>query len=389
MQQENNRRKRIPGIHSCLAVINELRQELGKVTASINDLRDKISAIYKQERENSPKNNLYKKLDELASEIKSLKESRSKAFNLKSEALGTYETIKGEIQPEKGKKMMSAQEIDSRMKEINLKLISTKCDSKTEKMFESEIENLRKQRKNIGMLEQKSKLALDIKAKLDSLNGEIKDLSQKIAERQSVVDGIKAELKEINDQEKPKNPVIEGYEKNIQAFKNKRNELSEKIKAQQEKIREKEIEYDKFLEEMAIAQALEKQKEEIKQRISALEEQKNALSKEESKLNPSRFDSIIFRMGSLDLSGEKISLPVDLALYLSQHKIPIPTSASQMKPTIEVLKSQKENFASQVVEKRREFENRIADLEKKISEERKVLMAMPPTDVRVLKFKRD
>ncbi|ADM12660.1 uncharacterized protein Eint_111610 [Encephalitozoon intestinalis ATCC 50506] len=388
MHQEN-RKKRIPGIHSYLAVIGELRQELGKVNESINDLRDKISAIYKQERENSPKNNLYKKLEELGNEIKALKEDRSKAFNSKNDVVGVYENVKSEIQPEKGKKMMSAQEIDARMKEINLKLISSKCDSKTEKIFEMEMENLRKQKKNIGMMEQKSKLAVDMKAKLDSLNAEIKDLSQKIAERQSVVDGIKAELKEISDQGKPKNPAVEGYEKNIQILKAKRSDLSEKIKAQQEKIREKEVEYDKFLEEMAIAQALEKQKEEIKQRINALEEQKNILSKEESKLNPSKFDSIIFRMGSLNLSGEKISLPVDLALYLSQHKIPIPTSPSQVEPTIETLKSQKENFANQVVEKRKEFESKISDLERKISEEKKTLMEMPPTDIKVLKFKRD
>ncbi|UYI26379.1 hypothetical protein J0A71_01g01990 [Encephalitozoon cuniculi] len=387
--QHENRRKRIPGIHPYLAVIGELRQELGKVTASINDLRDKISAIYKQERENSPKNSLYKKLDDLSNEIKALKENRSKVFNSKSEVLGAYENVKSEIQPEKGKKMMSAQEIDGRMKEINLKLISSKCDLKTEKMFEAEIENLRKQRKNIGMLEQKSKLAVEMKGKLDVLNAEIKELNQKIAERQSIVDGIKSELKEISDQGKPKNPVVDGYEKNIQALKSKRGEISEKIKTQQEKIREKEIEYDKFLEEISIAQALERQKEEIMQRIHGLEEQKNILSKEESKLDPSKFDSIIFRMGSLSLSGEKVSLPVDLALYLSQHKIPIPTCANQMKPTIEVLKSQKESFSNQVTEKRKEFEGKISDLERKIAEERKILLGMPPTDVRLLKFKRD
>lgn len=389
--QHENRRKRIPGIHSHIAVINELREELNKVNSSINDLKDKVSGVYKQEKENSPKNNLYKKLDELNVEIKSLKDSRSIALNSKNEILNVYDNIKSELQPEKGKgkKLMSGSEIDVRMKEINLKLIANKHDPKSEKAFEAELENLKRQKRDIGALEQKNKTAIEMKSKLDGLNGEIKEYNQKITERQSIIDGIKVELKDLNDQSKSKNPVIDGYERNIQALKNKKNELSEKIKIQQEEIRKKEVEYDKFLEEMSLAQALEKQKDELKQRVNKLEEQKNLIFDEQAKLDPSKFDSIIFGIEHLDFSSGKISLPIDLALHLSQYKIPIPISVDQIKPTIELLKSQKKNFGDQVIEKRREFENKISELDKRIFEEKKLLSNMPPTDIRLLKLKRD
>lgn len=389
--QHESKRKRIPGIHSYIAVINELRQELGKVTGAINELRDKISAVYKQEKENSPKNNLYKKLDELSVEIKGLKDSRAKAFDEKNEVLGAYGDVKNELHPEKGrnKRPLTADEIDARMKEINLNLISHKHDTKAEKDFEAEVESLRRQKRDIGALEQKTRMALEMKGKLDVLSGEIKELNQRIGQRQTVVDGIKAELKEINDQNKTKNPAVDGYEKSIQGLKNRKNELSEKIRIQQEEIRKKEIEHDRFLEEMSLAQALEKQKEELKQKIGRLEEQKNDLFEEKAKFDPSKFDSVIFGIERLDLSGKKISLPINLALHLSQYKIPLPVCASQVKPTVDLLRTQKEKFAGQVLEKQKEFESKISDLDKKISEEKKTLFGMPPTDVRLLKFRRD
>lgn len=386
---QENRKKRIPGIHSYIAVINELRQELDKVSGSIGDLKEKISAIYKQEREDSPRNNLYKRLEELMGEIKGLKESRTRAFDTKTEVLNLYGDVKSDLNPEKGrKKPMTAAEIDARMKEINLKLIADRCNSSMEKAFEAEIEMLRRQKKDIGALEQKSKLVLEMRGKLDVLNAEIKELNQKISERQAVVDGIKAELKELSDQGRNKNPVVEGHEKNIAALKTRKADLSEKIKAQQEEIRKKEIENERFLEEISLARALEKQKDNLRQRIGSLEEQKNALFSEQAQLDPSKFDSIIFGIERLDVS-RKISLPINLALHLNQHRIPIPVSADQLGSTVEQLRCQKKSFASKVAERQKEFETRISELDRKISEEKSVLSGMPPTDSRLQRFRHD
>lgn len=390
MQQEN-RRKRIPGIHSYIAVINELRQELGKVTESMNELREKISLVYKQEKENSPKNNLYKRLEEVSVEIRELKEGRSRAFDERSETLREYEGLKNELQPVqgKGRKLLTAGEIESRMKEIHLKLISSKHDAKMEKAFEAEIESLRRQKKDIGMVEQKSRLAMEMREKLDGLNVEIKEYNRKISERQGVVDEIRGELKELSEQSQGKSPVVDGYERSMQGLRSRRNELNEKIRGQQEEIRKKEIEYDKFLEEVSVAQAIEKQKEEVREKISKLEEQKNALSQEKAKFDASKFDTIIFGIERLCGVGEKISVPIDLALQLSQHRIPIPVSPSQVKSTVEALRCYKEDFASRVVEKHREFENKISELEQRICEEKKILVGMPPTDTRLLRSRRD
>lgn len=387
--QNEGRRKRVPGVHSHVAVINELRQELVKVNNSINELKDKISAIYKQEKENSPKNDLYRKLEELSTELKELKEGRSIAFNSKDEVSGSYDRIKNELNPEKGKgrRPINASEIDARMREVNLKLISDKQDPKAEKAFEAEIENLRRQKREIGTVEQKNKMAIEMKAKLDALNEEIKRSNKKISEKQSLLDEIRGEIKEINDQSK-KNPVVEGYEKNIQGLKSKKHELSERIKVQQEEIRKKELEHDKFLEEMSLAQALEKQKDDLRQKIGKLEEQKNTLSSEQAKFDPSKFDSVIFGVKRLGLSGGKVSVPIDLALHLNQCKISIPVSAEQIGPTIELLKSRKKSFSEEVVEKQKEFESKIFDLDRRISEEKRTLSNMPPTDIRILKFNR-
>ncbi|KAH9410703.1 hypothetical protein HK407_12g18350 [Ordospora pajunii] len=389
--QNENRKKRVPGIHAHVAAINELRQELGRVNASVVELREKISAVYKNDSENEVKRGLYDKIEVLGKEISELKEQRQNAFEHKAKALDVYEKFKGDMQPEKGKvKMLSATDIDARMKEINMKLISSKHDSKTEKMFESEIEELRRQKKNIGMMEQKSRTLIEIRGNLDGLNAEIKDLTKRINQKQATINDLKVTIKEINDSQSTiKNPIVEGHEKSIKALKVKRNEISEKIKMQQEEIRKKEIEHDKFLEQLALAQAVEKQRDDVKQRIQKLEEKKNVFSSEECTLDPSKFDSVIFRMRAIDVSSGSVSLPVDLALYLSQFKIPIPSSAEQLESTISALRVQKENFASQVVGKREEIAAKISELDKKISEEKSILQGMPPSDVRLLKPKRE
>ncbi|KAM0671822.1 hypothetical protein OCOL_001264 [Ordospora colligata] len=389
--QSENRKKRVPGIHAHLAAIKELNQESGRVDTSITELREKISAAYKNDSENEIKRELYEKIETLSNEIKELRAQRQSVFDQKTKALDVYQKFKAEMQPEKGKiKILSANEIDARMKEINMKLISSKHDSKTEKTFESEIQELRRQKKNIGMMEQKSRTLVEIRGNLDALDAEIKDMTKRLTQKQVTIDELKAKRKEIYDsQSSSKNPIIEGYEKNIKALKVKKNEINEKKKAQQEEIRKKEIEHDKFLEQLALAQAAEKQRDDVKQRIQKLEEKKNVLSNEECTLDPSKFDSVIFRMRAIDVSGGNLSLPIDLALYLSQFKIPIPSNAKQLESTISALKIQKESFAGQVVGKREEIAVKIAELDRKISEEKNILQSMPPSDVRLLKPKRE
>lgn len=390
MQQEI-KKKRVPSISAQIAAINALREELTKVSSGITENRDKIVAFYKKEREDSPKGELFKKLEELSASLKELKDARSKAFDAKNEITAIYGDMKSDITPDKTKKRpMTAAEIDEKIQEINFQLISTKITKKSEQAFSAELISLKQQRKELGAMEQKSKSVFEMKVKLDSLNAEIKDLSRAIAEKQAEIDVIKAELKTLSEQSKVKNPIVEGYERNIEALKIKKTELTDKIKAQQEEIKVKEIEHEKYLEVLAEATVVEKQKDSLRAKIAGFEAQKNVLIDEKNQLDPEKFDSVIYGIKQLSTGEDKIKVSVDLALALTKLKITIPLTKEQIPGTIASVEAKKQEFTNSIGEQVKEIESKLAKLDADILEEKKALEALPVTDARILaKIRRD
>jgi uncharacterized coiled-coil DUF342 family protein len=384
------RRKKIPGIQANRAMIAELKQELSRISSSIEELNGKIREIQRMEREGSPKNDLMAQHDSILSKLRELKDKKAAELRNKNSLQTVYNEIKEELAPERGRggKPMSVSDIDSKIKEIEFRIISDTLDVKTEDALASEIQELKRKRQSLGATEQRAKSAFETKSRLDESYLNIKQLTEEINRKQEEADEVRAEIKKINEKSRIKNPQIEMHERNIQALKARKEEVNKKITAQLDEIRKKEEEYNAFEKEILLARANEKRKDEIRERIQRLEGERGGLLAKKESCNPARFDAIISGLEHVS-ARSSFSLPADLFSQLFRAGIKCPTRPEEIGEAIQALKARQQESAEVAVDRAKEIDYEIAEVDKRILAEKKALEELPPTDARLLRPRRD
>jgi uncharacterized coiled-coil DUF342 family protein len=384
------RRKRIPGVQANRTAISELKQELSRISSAVEDHNNKIREILRIERESSPRNELQARLDHIVAVLRDLKEQKAAELRNRTTLQNLYNELKGELAPEKGKggKPMSVSEIDSKIKEIEFRIISDTLDVKTEDALVSEMQELKRKKQSLGATEQKSRTAFETKEKLDESYLDAKKLTEEINNKHKEADEVRGEIKKIAEQSKTKNPQVEAHEKNIQMLKAKREEISKKIAAQLDEIKKKEEEYHVLEKEIMLAKANEQRKDKIREKIHELEDEKNRLLSERGSCDPAKFDVVI--VGLEQLCGRStFALPGGLAFQVLQAGVKCPTKAEEVQSAVEELKTKQKEFARVVVDRVKDIDTKVSDLDKRILIEKKALEELPPTDTRLLRFRRD
>jgi DNA repair exonuclease SbcCD ATPase subunit len=140
------------------------------------------------------------------------------------------------------------------------------------------------------------------------------------------------------------------------------------------------------MEELSKQIEIENKKKDKKSTISKLEEERNKLMENKSKFDPKKYDTIIEAVKRTSI-GERdiLTIPLTLVQCLSEVGSSIPKKGADIRFCIEELERKKRQFENEIGNKLKEISDEMRKIEDKISEERKILESMPPTDVRVLK----
>ncbi|WUR02165.1 nuclear segregation protein BFR1-like [Vairimorpha necatrix] len=377
--------KPIPGTRPFKQQLIECRQDLKKADEQIRDFERKIDEVKKNDAKNSPKAPLLIKRKELGFLIKDLNIKKKDLFEKINQIKETYGDLATKQVETKG--FISTESIEKRLREINLEMLKFPCNAQKSKSYEDEIKDLKSKKMNIENEKKKHDVLRQVQDQLKNLNSSLSQVYKELKIKNSEMAEILNSIKEIESQENTKNPVIEGYEKNIENLKIKKEEINKKIIINQDEIAKKREEHQEFLQKKAEAEAYEKRRSDILEKIKDLEIKKESLENEKDKCDASKFDSVIFYLEKkLGEKEEKITFPLDIVMSLSEFKVTIPSEKKQISSTICQLKEKKNLFLEKVEIRKEELKVEIENILENINKEKGLLSDIPVMEVKLPPF---
>lgn len=364
----------------------DLRADQRKFDEQIKEFESKIEEIKRTEAKNSPKYPLLTKNKELNIIIKELLANRKECYDKMEEITEAYGDFSQK--QKESVRYMSTESIDKRLKDINMEMLKFPCSSQQSKVYENEIKDLKIKKQEIENEQKKFEIIKQVQEKYYGLKDNVREISKKIAELKKEINSNMDQIKALDSTDQKSNPQVELLQKNIAELKSKKTEMKAREVILQEEISKKREEYNIFQQKKAIQEAYEKKKKEILEKIQDLEKQKEKISLEKTKCDPSKFDSLIFFLGNMKgESNTKITFPIDVAMSLSQLKIKIPSQFSQIPGTIDELKIKKIDFVKEVAVRIKELDIESDKLDEEIKKEQISLSEMPAADVNLPSFK--
>lgn len=371
--------KGIPGTKPFRVQIVELKTELGKLDGQIGDYKKKIEAIKKNDANNSPMAPLIAKLKELTQDLSDLTSSKKECYdkiNSLNETHGDF--LKTPIEP---KGSITTESIEKRLKNINLDMLKYPCNAQKSKSYEDEIKDLKLKKINLEAEKKKHEALRQAQEEYKLLKAKLSEIYAKMDKKKADINEVKESMKGIKTE---KNPVIVGYEKIICDLEAKKEEINKKIALNQAEIAKKKVDYDEYLNKKSIAEAYEKRRIEICDKIREMETRKENMEDEKDKCDASKYDSVIFFLEKkTGKSDERITFPIDIVMSLSQFKVTIPSTVGQISETISQLNKKKMIFLETVVIRKGELKSEIEKIVEEISKEKALLAELPISEIKL------
>lgn len=383
--EQKERKKRCPGMFVHIQAIKEIKNEINKVVTKMGEYQEKLTEELKKSSEKSQVQILKSQIKDLELEIRSLMNEKKALSDEKSTVFQDLSAVRETLSSEKKKiSFSSIQDLEKREEEINFKLMTHKVTAQQEREISNQLTEIKKKKIEMsGLGSKENKLQL-LSQRAQELKEAVNDLKGKIQEKKISLEELNSQLKSLSEKGRVKPPLVLDYENKINDLKNQKDILYEKKKKEQEEITKKEELWEKHQEELQKIIEIENQKKAIKLKIKKYNEDRNTLVSEQENFNPEKYDEIRIALGNLPKS-KNVCLPIPLIQRILKAGFSIPKSQEDINSLISVISSSKKDFVKLSDEKIQKIEEKIAALDLKINEEKKVLDEMPETDFKLKK----
>lgn len=380
------RRRRAPGIQVHINAIKDINNQINSISERISEYKGKIDAELRRSSERAENTRIRTAIRELDESIRSLKAKRGTYLDEKNTLVAEFNALKEEIVGEKRRiSFGSIEELEKKEKEINYKLMVSKVTPLQEREISATLSEIKKKRIDLQNLGSKESKLNVLNTKIGELNELLKNTKNEMEENRKKIDALKLDLQNLAEKGKNKSDVVVDYEKKIEEFKKTKNELYEKRKAEQNEIVKKEEAYDKYLKALAEVQEQEAQRKIVKERIRRFDDDRNALLNEQTSYNPKKYDEIAEALRSIVGRDKDLTIPISLVKRLNEVGVRLPRDKKDVENTIGELAKLKTDFEKTAYGHLESIERRINELDIKIDNEKRILDAMPQTDIKLRK----
>lgn len=379
------KKKSIPGARDIITQIRTLSDAIHETDTEIKATIEKINQAFAASRANSKRNQVYTQFKELGDECNALKTERRTLFTemdaIKLQ-LGNLRELTG--RERNGGLIRNPEEIDNKIDELNMRLISETIPAKLEREIAAEMLSLRSMKAKLGDLEDSTNKIRSLEASMKEIKNKVAELSKEIAKKNAERDVVKAELDALSASDKVKSPEIIKMENRIIALKAQKQDLLDKKAAKKEEIAVLEAEWAKFSIVLQEQQDLEEKKNKIKESIQHLKNKKAAILDEVASFDPEIFDTLHYALSSVK-STDVFYLDINLVGQLMKYGISVPSTAAELEKTREELNEKKNNSVSAFKTRSDKVNKDIAEINDKIEKEMAKLAELPPTDLDILR----
>lgn len=371
------RKKRIPGTNDLLKSIAATKSDIAHIQDRINDLRQKIQTEQNSSKTNSVRSKLISTKDQIRGEIAELKKKRDGFYARKDELLNELKSIKGDLS--KKREYKSLGDIDREMRSVEAEIMRTTYTPAKEKEFQSRLLELKKRRQNFADVSEKEGALRNNEAELGELKDQIHAVTEELKMRKEEMDELDKAIDETRITKE--NKVIKMYDDEIKVLMEKRNALMEKKKNDIDQVKQKEIEHDKYMQEMAEQLELENKRKEQKKKIGNLNAELIALESERTKIESQGYDSVINALERMNIGR----IDMSLAGRLLSEGLMMPKTEEERKRIIKILNDKKGKFKEEIKAKAVALDEKIRELGEKINEEKSALEKMPASEIKVMR----
>ena len=385
MQGVEQKKRSVPGARNIVLQIRTTSGSIQEMDDEIKACIERISTINRESRANSPWTDLQNKL-RAANDI--LKE-------LNTEKKGYYDQL--EMHKEKVKALReassnekntinfkSSDDIDSKIEQLQMKLITDTVNLKDERKIAADLLALRTVKSRLGDIEDKMNQIRTTDALIKECKAKIAELAQLVAEKVLTRDSLRAEIDKISLQEKTKSPEAMKLEARISALKAKKQELILQNNEKWEAVRALEDEYAKFEKLLEEQQKLEERKQVIWKNITGLKAKKDALQTEVAVFDPKIFDSLYYTVSQMK-NAKVINVDINLVSALLKHGIKVPGNHAEVVQALEMIKEKREGSVPGFKARSSEVSADVLAIDAEIAAENAKLSELPPTDYEILK----
>lgn len=383
MEKPEIKKKHIPGTRELYTQIKQITDDINALEGEIKSCQDKIHTIVLHERNASPKAKFLSELKELKETVESIRGERRNYQNLINEAKGKIDSLRSSVSHIHGG-YDSIEKINTKLEELELRLISSTITAKEENEIASNMANLNSQKNKLSEMENNLKTIKSLEASVSEYKAKLGELSKELGLKLAMVDNVKSELDKLAETTKEKSPEIVKLENKISALKTQKSELAKVRNSKREKIHSMEEEYSKFEAELLIQKSLEDQKDVLRKNINSLKAEKDSLLNEQSAYDPKIYDSLIYSFNKVKKSGV-FNLDIDLVTHLMKNNIPIPNSIESVDNTIALLQKKKQESIESFEGMKSKASKALAEIDAKIEAETEKLNALPQTNYEILK----
>lgn len=386
MDVSEQKRKVIPGVREILQQIKVISESISKIDAEMKSCTEKIQELVAAQNANSPRAQLMNDLKAIKDEIAELKNEKSAIHDENERLKSECDALKAERDDDKdsGISFSRIEDIDRRIEQLNLRIISESLTPTEEKNIASDLLSLRQRRSKMGEFEEKAKIIKRLENAQKENKIKITQLFKLIDEKNAAREALKQKYDSVASQEKVKSPEVCRLEARIQALKAERPELLNKKLAKKDEINAIKDEYARLESEIEAEIEREETRNKIKSEIFDLKNKRDSIISAHTGFDPKIFDSLIFTCNALK-KAKVFVVDIDLANSLIKNKINIPSSPADIDKVIAALKAKSDEAKSNYKSKNDEIKQVLDQLDAKIEAETEKLNKLPPTNVELLK----
>ena len=379
----NTRRENIPGKGPILRDIKGINDQITKVEKEIKQNNDLIHTIIKKGKEDSPRNQLLTKLQELKGRTFEMREHKNKLMKelnqCKIKVAGYKENL-----GETGSGFVSEESIENKLNDLNMELIRNPHSTAVEKRIAQELTSLRMKKSQLGDAKENMKQLKITETRMKEIKGLIGQINKEMAVEYENIKKIKDELDKINETNKLKNPEIETLNNRNKVLKEEKGRLFTLREEKRGEVHALEVEYKKIEKEILVAVENEKAKELVKKNIQQKKKEINTLQKKTEEFDAKIFDRILMDLNAMATS-KVYSLNLDLVSILMKNNIVLPKDKNTLNKTIEEVKKARENADETFEDRTKQIREEIQMITIEISKMSEELEAMPETNVELLR----